>query len=428
MKKYDMILWGMKVYTKEMFPDCFPDNFVTELNVIEDDIELEELEVFRVSSYEPYVILGDFLIILIYSEKCLLGGRMEHVMGFMLYYVGLFGRAGAAVLLMELFFGKGVVSWFDISNTYRTSLLIMVEVILLIYVWIILRLKRHIVLVLGRWTLFIYVAFPCVIFALLFRLVDIVMCEDISQNSKISIIMMVVMVTVLMVALFYFAVNGMKNKSEREKNAALLKIIDTEKERNQQLYESRQEVIRFKHDIVNKMLALKYLVDTDQGEEAGNELQHIIEDVSGEKRKFVKGHSLWDLIIESRIEKAEKSHISITKNIYPGNYQRISETDLALIIGNLFDNALEAQEKVKEGERSISFCMKEKWGCVYIAMCNSAEIKPELFKEETTKADRLYHGWGLRSVREIVQKHQGTIYVEPSENNFAVRIIMQIEK
>lgn len=67
MKKYDMILWGMKVYTKEMFPDCFPDNFVTELNVIEDDIELEELEVFRVSdngqndklafksTYEKYV-------------------------------------------------------------------------------------------------------------------------------------------------------------------------------------------------------------------------------------------------------------------------------------------------------------------------------------------------------------------------------------
>jgi len=262
---------------------------------------------------------------------------------------------------------------------------------------------------------------------LLLYLANIVMHENISNRSKISILAMVILVIILLIALFCYAANGIKSEAEKQKNDALLKMIKAETDAYQKLYESRKEVIQFKHDIVNKMLAILYLIDGDWNKKAGLELKKIIEDMSGEKRRISKSKYLWDLIINSRIDNLVELNIRIEKDIYPGNYHGINEVDLALMIGNLFDNAVEAQEKVPRELRYICFYMKENWGCIYIEMRNSTSAEPDNNLLETTKEDKVFHGWGLRSVHEIVKKYDGTMVTDIVEDEFIIKLLLYVE-
>lgn len=42
----------------------------------------------------------------------------------------------------------------------------------------------------------------------------------------------------------------------------------------------------------------------------------------------------------------------------------------------------------------------------------------------TTKEDRMRHGWGLKSVRQTVQRYNGSLSLEVAEGRFAASVMM----
>jgi len=379
------------------------------------------------NNYEPWVIVGDIVIIISYSYLELNGKWYEHIAGFILYYVGMFGRVSVAVFLIDMAGKNGIISWTNTNHPDRGIFLCMAGILLFLYVLLIIRLKKHIIFLFKNWYILINIVIPVITLFLLLNLANIVMHENISYKSKISILVMVILMIILLIALFCYAANGIRSEAQKQKNSALLQMIKIETDAYQKLYDSRNEVIRFKHDIINKMLAIQYLVDEERIIKAGQELKKIIEDMSGEKRRLVKSKHLWDLIIDSRVEHLVELDIRIEKNIYPGNYQCINEMDMALMIGNLFDNAVEAQDKVPRELRHIYFNMKENWGCIYIEMRNSARGELDNILLETTKEDKAFHGWGFRSVHEIVKKYNGTIITNILEKEFVIELLLYFE-
>lgn len=85
------------------------------------------------------------------------------------------------------------------------------------------------------------------------------------------------------------------------------------------------------------------------------------------------------------------------------------EKDLAVILGNLYDNAIEAAAACEKGYVSLDIWMEHR--VLEIEMVNSytGERRPEL---PTTKRDAGFHGLGLRSVKGLVKQHGGRCSVE----------------
>ncbi|MCR5084020.1 MAG: ATP-binding protein [Succinivibrionaceae bacterium] len=105
----------------------------------------------------------------------------------------------------------------------------------------------------------------------------------------------------------------------------------------------------------------------------------------------------------------------------------IRDLDLATMLGNLFDNAFEACEKLPANQRWLTFNAERVGSMLAVVIdnsCDSGAIRCVDGTYLSQKQDRLNHGIGLASVREIVAAYQGTIKIEHGQNQFRVSILM----
>lgn len=100
--------------------------------------------------------------------------------------------------------------------------------------------------------------------------------------------------------------------------------------------------------------------------------------------------------------------------------------DLYILFGNALDNAMEAVMKLKEEKRFISVLLYEKKGLIFFQVENYYEGQVTLENDipVTTKEEKDYHGFGVRSIKQIVEKYHGFVTIETENQVFLLRITM----
>lgn len=107
----------------------------------------------------------------------------------------------------------------------------------------------------------------------------------------------------------------------------------------------------------------------------------------------------------------------------------IAEYDFFTILGNLLENAIDAAEKcdIKERFVRLKLCMKNEMLMLYLE--NSYAIEP-IRKDGrfiTAKSDNSMHGWGIESVKEIVEQNNGVCSIKYINHVFSFQIMFGIE-
>lgn len=101
--------------------------------------------------------------------------------------------------------------------------------------------------------------------------------------------------------------------------------------------------------------------------------------------------------------------------------------DIYSLFGNILDNAIESAQKEKNPDnRLISFRVNRQGGMVHIHAENTCTDEP-LFQDGlpvTTKTDKNNHGYGVRSIRYIVEKYQGEFLMRVREGKFVLDILV----
>lgn len=141
-------------------------------------------------------------------------------------------------------------------------------------------------------------------------------------------------------------------------------------------------------------------------------------------------HSLHPLINALlSVKKELAAHKNIEMEIHCTHSADIGVTDIDLcsILGNLLDNAIEACEHIKQGERKIIADINEQSGFFIIKITNSITAQtPKINRIGfTSKNDSENHGFGLRMVERICLKHEGRLLFTPSENTMNVSAILK---
>ena len=100
-----------------------------------------------------------------------------------------------------------------------------------------------------------------------------------------------------------------------------------------------------------------------------------------------------------------------------------SDREITSLFGNLLDNALEACEQIKEGERWIHIKMKKKNQLLYIEIVNAAKNTGIQTDENfVSKKDGVLHGYGMKNIRDIVEQYNGMFQCKSQEDRFEVVI------
>lgn len=184
---------------------------------------------------------------------------------------------------------------------------------------------------------------------------------------------------------------------------------------------------KIKHDMKNNyVLELGYL-EEGKYEELRNFYNEAIGNLDSQEIIIDTGNIGIDSIINYKVELAKELSISVGKEVHVEGEISISNEDLNILLGNLFDNAIEAVSKLEESKRHIFFKLRSDKTAMFFQINNSFNgIMKKNYKNEiiTTKEDKESHGLGLKSIKEIVKKYEGKIDIEQRENQFEVKVFL----
>ena len=183
-----------------------------------------------------------------------------------------------------------------------------------------------------------------------------------------------------------------------------------------------------RHDYRNHIQTMKAYAAAGDWEAIKNYLDLLDKDLTTVDTVIKTGNAMTDAILNSKISLAKAKHIQVVADAHIPVKLKTSEIDLCCIIGNLFDNAIDASEKLPEDERIIRVYMDIKGTQLYISFTNftvGKKLKKQGNMFATTKGEG--HGFGLVRIDAIVERLEGYISRNSEDGAFTTEILLPQE-
>jgi hypothetical protein len=159
-------------------------------------------------------------------------------------------------------------------------------------------------------------------------------------------------------------------------------------------------------------------------------IKEIQEMISIYDSKVKTGNEVLDIILTEKSLLCHDKGIELECMADCSGLNFIREGDLYILFGNIIDNAIEAVSKIEDqSKRCIGFNVHTAGKFVTITadnyyegeICLSADGLPE-----TTKRDKEYHGFGMRSICAITEKYGGTLDIKAQDGVFNLNLMFQL--
>lgn len=174
------------------------------------------------------------------------------------------------------------------------------------------------------------------------------------------------------------------------------------------------------HDIKYQ---LKQFVENKNVEE----LEHI---VSIYDANYHSGNEVLDIILTEKSLYCNENKIQFTCMTNCKDLGFIQDSDLYCLFGNMIDNAIEAVDKfADDSQKCISININTQGELLTININNYYQGEIKLDDEGfplTSKENNGYHGFGIRSIKSIVEKYNGSISIVTNNNIFRLNVLFPI--
>lgn len=180
-----------------------------------------------------------------------------------------------------------------------------------------------------------------------------------------------------------------------------------------------------RHDLRNHLSVIYALVEK---EERGAALKHLAKmtDIYDDKKQYACTENIdIDSILNFKIQAAEQQNIKIALDLSIPKKMNIPSFDLAIIMGNLLDNAIEAVAEL-EKERQIKTKINYDKGRLIILVENPYQGERAKIGNRylTTNKEPSQHGLGLENIKTVLQKYDGTMDITQRRNIFSVSLLL----
>lgn len=185
-------------------------------------------------------------------------------------------------------------------------------------------------------------------------------------------------------------------------------------------------------DIINrKYHDLKHQIAILRTEEDSTKRQAFLDEMESEIKLYEAqnktGNSVVDTILTGKSITCQKHNIELTCVVDGKLLNFMHVMDICTILGNALDNAIECEIQIKEQEkRLIHVEVLSKKEFIVLRFENYFEGKLE-FEDNlptTTKANKEYHGYGIKSIQYTAKKYNGWTTVNKKGNWFELTIVI----
>lgn len=199
-------------------------------------------------------------------------------------------------------------------------------------------------------------------------------------------------------------------------------LIETHYQEVETMY---RQIRGWRHDYRNHIQTMKVLAAKGDMEGIKKYLDELDTDLNTVDTVVKTGNAMADAILNSKISLAKSKEITVEVDAHIPVKLKMSELDLCVIIGNLFDNAIDASMALPEEQRLIRVYMDMKNTQLYISFTNLTATK-KLTKVgnrfRTTKGDG--HGFGLVRIDNIIERLDGYLSRNSEDGAFTTEILI----
>lgn len=217
-----------------------------------------------------------------------------------------------------------------------------------------------------------------------------------------------------------------QNRLHKKLAAYQREIMETHYRETETMY---QEMRGWRHDFRNHLQLLKSYAQKGDLDAVQAYLAELEQDLSRVDPAVKTGNTMADAILNSKISLARSKGVPVRADARIPVKLSISDLDLCVILGNLFDNAIEASVKLPESQRLIRLYMDMKGSQLYISFTNFApggKLTQAGGRFSTTKGSG--HGFGLLRIDSVVERLGGYLRRASEEGAFTTEILLPQEQ
>ncbi len=189
-----------------------------------------------------------------------------------------------------------------------------------------------------------------------------------------------------------------------------------------------RQIRGWRHDYRNHIQTMKAYAAAGDWDAICRYLELLDQDLTTVDAVIKTGNPMADAILNSKISLAKAKNIRVVADAHIPVKLKSSEIDLCCIIGNLFDNAIEASMALPPEQRRIRVYMDMKGTQLYISFTNftaGKKMKKEGGLFRSTKGEG--HGFGLVRIDTIVKRLDGYISRNSEDGAFTTEILLPQE-
>ena len=186
------------------------------------------------------------------------------------------------------------------------------------------------------------------------------------------------------------------------------------------------EIRGWRHDYKHHMGVIKNYAENGELNRIINYINNLSDDLTKTDQRLKTGNKMTDAILNSKISLAREKNIAVHAEVQIITALTTPEIDLCIIIGNLFDNAMEASLKLPEAGRLIRIYMTMKQNNqLYISFTNFTATKKQLKESGRFKSTKgKNHGFGLIRIDHIIERHGGYLSRNSEDGAFSTEILL----
>lgn len=190
--------------------------------------------------------------------------------------------------------------------------------------------------------------------------------------------------------------------------------------------ESIALVDRKYHDLKHQIDLLRSEVSSARKLEYLDQMEQEIRSYEAQNKT---GNRILDTILTTKSLQCQNQGISLTCVADGKMLDFMHPVDLSALFGNALDNAIESVSKISDPEKRlihVSVSKQRQFLRILVENCYEGELVFENGILATTKKDKRYHGFGLKSMQGTVAKYNGSMTIHAQDGWFELRILFPL--
>lgn len=254
---------------------------------------------------------------------------------------------------------------------------------------------------------------------------------DVCADIGIAIVSIgLLILNFLMLYLYNLLIHSISQKYEMEMLKTQVQVYANQLK---VILQGEERIKALRHDMKHHLNELMLLANKYDVPEIQGYIDRMGKFIQNPNEMIASGNMEIDSVLNYMLQRAREAlKTVIVKVMLPEEIKH--SFDINVLLGNLLENAIEAAQQTDKKYLSVNITLKR--GVLKMVIEDSFNVSNIIYEEQpgkdkillTTKPFKEQHGIGLKNVKKIVEKYNGTMNVSTQEDIFCVNLILYMSR